>query len=87
MKAGIPSQGMALRNIDATQRKLSAWSQLLGIGYLQGILDPHIKGNYKEVPAEMAEMCKYEANTLWPLLAFSFLFPTQNPFIFYLCHT
>lgn len=88
IKAGIPSQGKALRNIDGTQRKLSAWSQLLGIGYLQGILDPYIKGNYKEVLAEMAEMCQCEANkhTLATTCFFILIFETESFHILSLSH-
>lgn len=53
IKAGIPSPGKALRNIEGNTKEIvSSWE----VGYLLGILDPHQKGN-KGIVAEMAKMC------------------------------
>lgn len=75
IKAGIPSQGTALRNIDGTQRKLSAWSQLLGIGYLQGILDPHIKGITKRFRQKWLKCVNVKPTHFGHYLLFHSYFP------------
>lgn len=74
----VIQEKLALRNIEGIQRKSSPSSCPWGDGYLQGIPDPHQKGNHKEVSAKMVKMCKVEAFMLLPTLFLSLISHSES---------